>query len=190
MADEESAAVRIEELEREIIERKQQLAALYLGQEPEIVGEYEFQRSDGKRVALLDLFDGQEDLILIHNMGSQCRYCTAWADGFNGVLRHIESRASFVVCSPDAPETQRKIAESRGWEFTIVSPLGPGFTTDMGFVDAIHIPGFSTFHKDESETIRRIANRKFGAHDDFFPPWHFFDLLRDGPGDWKPKFQY
>src|SRR6516162_6332847 len=36
----------------------------------------------------------QEYLFVIHNMGAGCRNCTLWADGFNGMLRHIENRAA------------------------------------------------------------------------------------------------
>ena len=40
---------------------------------------------DGEK-RLSDLFGDADDLILIHNMGKGCPYCTLWADGFNGVL--------------------------------------------------------------------------------------------------------
>ena len=46
---------------------------------------------------LLDLFGDRDTLLAIHNMGQGCRYCTLWADGFNGLLPHLESAH---VCSP------------------------------------------------------------------------------------------
>ena len=33
-------------------------------------------------------------LLMIHNMGEACRYCTLWADGFNGFLPHLEDALS------------------------------------------------------------------------------------------------
>ncbi|TVS08776.1 MAG: DUF899 domain-containing protein, partial [Phycisphaerales bacterium] len=47
----------------------------------EPVGEYAFTTSDGE-VSLADLFAGKRDLLIIHNMGKRCSYCTMWADGF------------------------------------------------------------------------------------------------------------
>src|SRR5437660_1814645 len=35
-------------------------------------------------VSLASLFGEHEDMIVIHNMGVWCAYCTLWADGFNG----------------------------------------------------------------------------------------------------------
>src|SRR6516164_9513796 len=54
-------------------------------------------------------------------MGASCPYCTLWADGFNGLLPHIENRAAFVVASPDDPQAQEKFKASRGWRFPMVS---------------------------------------------------------------------
>ena len=89
--------------------------------------------SDGRKVALSDLFGKKEDLILIHNMGRSCPYCTMWADGFNGVLEHLEDRAAFVVVSPDAPPVQKQFAKSRDWRFKMVSSKETAFSKDMGF---------------------------------------------------------
>jgi hypothetical protein len=47
-----------------------------------------------------------KDLILVHNMGQSCRYCTMWADGFNGIHPHLANRAAFALVWPDLPEGQ------------------------------------------------------------------------------------
>ena len=52
---------------------------------PAPVPNYLFQTLEGE-ISLLDLFGGRERLLAIHNMGQGCRYCTLWADGFNGLL--------------------------------------------------------------------------------------------------------
>jgi predicted dithiol-disulfide oxidoreductase (DUF899 family) len=62
-------------------------------------------------VQLSDLFGEHEDLIVIHNMGVSCPYCTLWADGFNGLIRHLEDRAAFVMVSPDPPDIQKEFAK-------------------------------------------------------------------------------
>ena len=42
----------------------------------------------------------KRDLIVIHNMGASCPYCTLWADGFNGIYDHLADRAAFVALQP------------------------------------------------------------------------------------------
>ena len=84
--------------------------------EPEEVSDYIFSTSD-ENVSLSSLFGEMDTLFVIHNMGRKCVHCTQWADGFNGVLGHLEDRAAFVVSSPDVPSVQQTFAESRGWKF-------------------------------------------------------------------------
>src|SRR5215470_2306552 len=80
--------------------------------EPQEVQDYELTNSDGA-VRLSTLFGQHEDLIVIHNMGVSCSYCTLWADGYNGIHPHVVTRAGFAVSSPDRPSVQTKFAESR-----------------------------------------------------------------------------
>ena len=70
------------------------------------VKDYEFLDFNNKKIKLSELFGKKKDLIIIHNMGTACAYCTMWADGFNGVHKHLENRAGFVVVSNDKPELQ------------------------------------------------------------------------------------
>src|SRR5579872_552777 len=114
--------------------------------EPQEVKDYEFATLDGP-VRLSQLFGDHEDLILIHNMGSSCSYCTLWADGYNGIHQHVVKRASFAVSSPDLPEIQQKLARSRGWKFPMISHVGSTFAADMGYRSANGgwMPGVSVF---------------------------------------------
>ena len=152
--------------------------------EPQVVKDYEFANADGQ-VRLSELFDGHEDLILIHNMGVSCSYCTLWADGYNGIHPHVVTRAGFVVSSPDRPGVQKKFAESRGWKFPMVSHAGSTFAADMGYVSASGgwMPGVSVFRR-EGDTIVRVSDTGFSPGDDFCALWHFFDLLPGGVGEW------
>jgi hypothetical protein len=70
----------------------------------------------------------------------------------------------------------------------MVSDRGGDFTSDMGFKTEKdgYWPGVSAFHKNEDGTIDRTGKAVFGPGDDFCPPWHFFDLLQGGAGDWEP----
>ena len=105
-SDVASLAKEVEEFEKRIHEEKKKLAQMRQQLPPESVNDYEFTAHDGSKVKLSELFGDRSELLLIHNMGKGCRYCTLWADGFNGVRQHLSNRAAFVLVSPDDYETQ------------------------------------------------------------------------------------
>ena len=115
----------------QIAEVRGKMRELQQSVEPEEVRDYEFWTTEGE-VRLSELFGDKEYLFVIHNMGAGCPNCTLWADGFNGILPHIENRAAFVVVSPDEPAAQQRFRTARGWRFRLVSYLGTGFAHDMG----------------------------------------------------------
>jgi predicted dithiol-disulfide oxidoreductase (DUF899 family) len=189
------AQERIAKLEAEIFRKQKKLADMRRQLPPEPVENYEFAGPGGLVVTLKQLFGGRDDLILVHNMGAGCRHCTLWADGFNGVLQHIESRAAFVVVSPDKPHAQAEFAASRGWKFTLVSDAETRFTFDMGFAieqdgETSRTPGFSTFHRTPEGGIFRIASAEFGPGDPYAGIYHLFALLANGDGGWTPDYRY
>lgn len=181
---------KIEALSQDIREKKQRLSELRRHREPEPVDDYELTDSHGSPVKLSELFGDKQDLILIHNMGKGCAYCTMWADGFESELPHLESRAAFVVVSPDAPEVQKDFAEGRGWTFPMVSAKGTSFIKDMGFANDTHVmPGVSAFYVEDGK-LYRTNKDFFGPYDDYSAPWHLFDLLKGGAEGWQPKYDY
>jgi len=156
----------------------------------EQVNDYEFANSENKSTSLFDLFGSKNDLIVVHNMGNSCAYCTMWADGLNGLLPHLKDRSSFVVSSPDDPATQKEFAHSRGWNFQMVSTRGTTFAKDMGFEqDGMPQPGVSVFYK-EGKKITRVGRDNFGPGDNYCPTFPLFDLLKDGTNNWQAKFNY
>lgn len=158
----------------------------------ESVVNYTLRDRDNNPVPLTDLFGDKDDLITVHNMGKHCRWCTLWADGFNGVHQHLNNWAAFVVISNDPPETMREFADSRDWKFTILSGADSPFAKEMGYMsdDDKPWPGISTFHRESDGTIRRVAHTWFGPGDDFCAVWHIFDMLEDGPNKWEPQYSY
>ena len=190
------------ELEREIAiaqnelaEAQQKLVKLRRQLPPEPVKDYELRSADGP-VRISEMFGDKDDLILIHNMGAGCSNCTMWADEFNGVVDHLQSRAAFVVVSPDSPRAQQQFARKRGWRFAMYSAEGTTFMKDMGYQRdeeefmSGYQPGVSVFHKNEDSTIVRVSKDHFGPRDLYCGVWHLFDLLPDGPGDWDPLNDY
>ncbi|MFP6584291.1 MAG: DUF899 family protein [Candidatus Hydrogenedentota bacterium] len=191
MSDARQAILEIREAELELVKAREKVLQLRRSVEGRAVKNYKFGTPDGpKRMA--DLFDDKEDLIVIHNMGKSCTYCTLWGDGFNGLTKHFEDRAAFVVASPDSVEVQQEFAKSRGCTFKMVSCENNNFFDDMGFLNEKERPqpGISTFSKDYADTITRAGAANIGPGDDFCSTWHILDILKDGDKDWEPKYQY
>lgn len=156
---------------------------------PEPVEDWELARPDGTAVRLGELFGDHDDLLVVHNMGRGCRYCTLWADGFRGYVDHLDRCCAFVLCSHDPPAVVGAFAAERGWNFPCVSGADCGFGRAMGYVDDAGRPqpGVSSFHRNPDGTIVRVAHAPFGPGDDFCPVWPLLDLLQDGKGDFTPR---
>ena len=182
---------KIKKLEAQMLKDKAKLAKLRSQAKPELVSDYEFQGPSGKSVKLSSLFGKKSELILIHNMGVSCSYCTLWGDGFNGLYPHLENRAAFVLESPDSAKTLGAFQKKRGWKFPVVSSKGSTFRKDVGYEnsDGDFVPGVSVFIK-KSGKIFRVSDATFGPGDNFCVAWDLFDLLPGGSGDWGPKFRY
>ena len=175
----------IEALEHQIDQLKEELAKARRAAPREVVDVFEFESPAGK-VTLSQLFGDRDELVVIHNMGESCPYCTLWADGFNGLARHFESRSAFVVCSPDPVALQQEFAASRNWAFTMVSDVPRTFTAAMGYWKEGGLwPGASAFVK-EAGKVYRTGKVVFGPGDDFCGIWPMMDLL-GGPKGWEPS---
>ena len=182
-------------LEKSLREKEQQLARLRRKGPHEPVEDFVLEGRNGQPAPLSSFFGDHKDLVVIHNMGSGCPYCTLWADGFNGVIQHLENRAGFVVVSPDPPDVQASFAAKRGWQFHMASNADSGFTQAMGYsMDyqgrTYYKPGCSTFRLQDDGSIVRVAHVQFGPGDPYCAPWHIFALLAEGSGHWEPKFDY
>ena len=194
MSDPDQHEQAIQSLYEDIQKKQKQLYELLKQRGPETVEDHALKGPDGD-VSLSALFGDHEDLLVVHNMGRSCPYCTLWADGFQGVHQHLENRAAFVVVSPDTPDVQAEFAASRGWTFRMLSAAGTSFTADMGYEvehegKTYYTPGFSTYRKGEDGSIVRIAHAPFGPGDPYCAVWHLFALFEGGVGKWQPKFSY
>jgi len=185
----------IDTLQHEVELAKQRLIEARKRRPKEVVRDYVFKGVEDSEVRLSELFGDKDDLIVVHNMGTGCSYCTMWADGFTGLLPHLQNRAGFVVCSPDKAEVQRRFAAKRNWNFRMVSAYDNSFIQDMGFwqdsgPNPGPWPGVSTFHRDPDGTIYRVAKTGFSPTDDFCAVWPFLDMLEGGSNGWEPKYSY
>jgi len=183
---------RISTLEQEIIAKKNELYSLKRSMPRFELPDYELLTRKGENIHLSGLFGDKSEMILVHNMGKACPYCTLWADGFKGIFHHLENRAAFVVSTPDAPEVMDTFATSRDWNFTLVSTAACSLKKDLGFQleGGSYYPGVSTLLKDETGKIYHIAKAFFGPGDDFCALWYLFDLLAIENPEWEPQFSY
>jgi predicted dithiol-disulfide oxidoreductase (DUF899 family) len=182
---------RAAKVEKKLFRLKEKAAAIRRSERPRAVPDYVFQGHDGKPLKLSQAFGEKKDLVVVHNMGTGCPYCTLWADGFVSLLPHLEDRTAFLVVSPDPVAKQKAFHKSRGWTFRMASAHGTPFYAEMGFQDKEGNvwPGFTTFRK-RGKKVERLSRRFFGPGDDYCSAWHFFDLLDGGTKDWQPKFRY
>lgn len=185
----QDAAARLQGYRDEMTSLREKVRATLQAQDHQAVADYEFRTTSGT-CHLSELFGAQDTLIVIHNMGAGCSYCTLWADGLNGVVDHLSSRAAFVVTSPDSPADQQRFAAERGWRFNMVSHAGSSFAEDMGYANGERMhPGVSVFRR-LTDGVVRVADTEFGPGDDFCSVWHLFDLLPEGVNGWQPRYRY
>jgi predicted dithiol-disulfide oxidoreductase (DUF899 family) len=187
--DYQATSEKMARYREQIVELRKQMRELQKTVQPQPVKDYEFGTSAGE-VRLSELFGNKEYLFVIHNMGAGCAYCTLWADGFNGILNHLENRAGFAVSTPDEPARQQQLRDSRNWRFRMVSHRGSEFAAEMGYrKNDSWVPGVSVF-KRVGDQILRVSDTRFGPGDDFCSTWHLFDLIPEGADSWQPKFKY
>ena len=123
-------------------------------------------------------------------MGQGCRYCTVWADGINGVLGHLEDAIAVALVSKDPPETQRRMALDRGWDFRMASHGGGAYMAEQcAMGEHSNFPGASVYERRAGKIVRR-GRTAFGPGDLYSPVWHFLSLAGMSEADWTPQFHY
>lgn len=179
-------ATDIQALEKEIGEKKKQLAELRR-QNREEVKDYILDTAEGPQ-PLSSFFGDKDELVVIHNMGRGCNYCSLWADGFTGFTQHIQTRAGFVLVSADPAERVAETAQRRGWNYPVASNGESGFDRDMGFVGekGDPWPGISAFTREDGK-IYRNGYAGLGPGDEYCSLWGIWDLFPEGEGGWEPK---
>jgi peroxiredoxin len=184
-------------LSAQIEAKEQQLTALHaelnalrreLGGMP--VPDYALTDGDGNTVQLSAAFGPHDRMLLIHNMGFACPYCTLWAEGFSHLAQHFESGEytaplKFVLVSNDRPDQQRAGAAQRGWTFTLLSARGTSLFDDLGFAERkdgelYWWPGVSALVKQPDGTLRRTGKAFFGPGDAYCGFWHLLELFPPG----------
>jgi len=179
----------IAELEQQIFELTGKLHELQKTNPGKEVPNYTFATQSGE-TTLLDLFGNQDRLLVIHNMGQGCRYCTLWADGFNGFVPHLESAMATVLVSKDPPDVQRRFANARGWRFRLASHGGGDYITEQSVAEgSSNMPGAVVYERD-GDKITRKNSSIFGPGDSYCSMWSLLGLAGLGEADWTPQYAY
>lgn len=183
---------QLQSVSAEVAAAKKKLADLYKQAAPMDVPDVELRDLGGAPIKLSSLFADQRDLIIVHNMGRSCRWCTLWADGFRGHADHIASRTAFALLTPDEPADAKAFAQSRAWNYPVACYGDSALAATLGFepTPGQYYPGFSALHKADDGAITRTGMGIFGPGDDFCPVWPLVDQLKDGQNGWEPQYAY
>jgi predicted dithiol-disulfide oxidoreductase (DUF899 family) len=168
--------------------------------------QYTFQTEHGPE-GLPELFDGRSQLVVYHFMfGPQyeagCPACSLTADGFNGVLPHLEACNVTMICVSRAPiEKLLAYRERMGWSFNWASSHEGEFNFDFGVSAGegmTHDPSAPLLQSNElallklmneqpavRESLPRVSSRNASASgtnlDGYFSEGHGFSTFaREG----------
>jgi len=177
------------ELESQIGELTAKLNQLRCQNQATEIKNYELETQNGT-TSLLDLFGTQDKLLVIHNMGQACRYCTLWADGLNGFVPHLESTMALVLVSKDVPDVQRKIANSRGWRFKLASHGGGDYIIEQTVMEGSRNAPGAVVYERKGDAIYRRNFCVFGPGDLYCPMWFLLGMAGLGMDEWTPQYNY
>src|SRR6516225_3991967 len=145
--------------------------------------EYAFDTEDGKK-QLAELFEGRSQLLAYNIMYGPdfeigaCPGCTNLADGFEGLLLHMNKRDVTLICFSRAPIDRLAAYRQRmGWQFPYVSTYGTDFAFDFGLAmteeQTQQIPEVKAMIDNPPEELQDWS-KQIGAE--------LRDGLREGPG--------
>jgi predicted dithiol-disulfide oxidoreductase (DUF899 family) len=166
---------------------------------------YVFDGPGGERT-LANIFAGRSQLVVYHFMFAPdwkagCKSCSFWADGFNGIVPHLNQRDVTFVAISRAPLAELMAFKKRmGWSFDWLSSLRTDFNSDYGVsfseeeiatgeVDynyARHkaygseMPGISVFFRDADGTVFHTYSCYARGLDMLNTAYHYLDLAPKG----------
>jgi len=126
---------------------------------------YRFDTDDGP-ATLADLFRGRSQLLVYHFMfgpdfTAGCPFCSAIADGFNGIATHLAHHDVMLWAVSRAPLAKLQGYKQRmGWSFPWASSFGSDFNFDFSasFTEEQQREGaYYNFRRDDPvmDTVRR-----------------------------------
>ena len=159
----------------------------------------------GGPATLLDLFDGQRQLIVYHFMfqpdwDEGCVSCSYFADNFTGAVIHLPARDTSFAAISRAPIAKIQAFKQRmGWTFPWLSSFNSDFNYDFhvtlddargsveyNYQDAAalkqagkvwmdELPGLSVFLRDDDDVFHTYSTYQRGL-DDLINTYNYLDL--------------
>lgn len=210
-----AARERLLEAEVALREQIEEVARLRraLPQGGAIPEDYVFEEwADGKlrEVRLSELFKPGDRTLFVYSfmyspdMDGPCPMCTAFLDGIEGQVRHLERRISTAVVARHDPRELARYAGERGWRnLRLLSSAKNSYNTDyIGEVDGRQMTAANIFERDgDGGEIRHFWNSEMALapmieggelrHVDLaWPLWNILDMSREGRGNWHPSVSY
>jgi predicted dithiol-disulfide oxidoreductase (DUF899 family) len=166
---------------------------------------YSFDGPSGP-ATLSDLFGPRQQLIVQHFMFAPewekpCKSCSFWADGYNGIVPHLEQRDTRLVAVSRAPRAKlQQRARRMGWTFPWYSSGEGDFSYDFAVsfrpddlargpvsynyasreMKMSDLPGISAFYKDEDGAIYHTYSSFARGLDMMNAAYHYLDLTALG----------
>ena len=188
-ADRETVLAEISKVEGELMDASTRLRELHETLPPLKIPDYEFDSLEGP-IKLSDLFAGSDKLLMVHNMGQGCRYCTLWGDGLNPFVQHIENTLPLIMVSGDSPLVQRRFANSRQWRFRMLSHNRQQYYEEqVKDPDYENCPGIACYQRKGSELFR-LGHANFGPGDLYCSLWHVLAIAGYSSANWTPQYRY
>jgi predicted dithiol-disulfide oxidoreductase (DUF899 family) len=151
------------------------------------------------------LAESDRTVVLMHFMFGKaqeepCPMCTLWADGYDGIVPHLQQRVNFAVLVAGDVGVFRAYARERGWRHLRILSAGDStLKGDLSFEDeqGRQFPGVSLFTRGEDGAIQHFYSGGAVTDDGGFrgmdllsPFWSFLDLTPEGRGDFMPRKAY
>ena len=126
-------------------------------------------------------------LLVIHNMGVTCSFCTVYADGLNGIFSYLTNFVDPILVSPDFPQILEGFSRSRNWKFPVFSIAGTTLSTDSGFACESNnlLPGLLVVEMAGKE-LHVTAKYVFEPGDHFSPLWPILSMTGINTSGWEP----
>jgi predicted dithiol-disulfide oxidoreductase (DUF899 family) len=166
---------------------------------------YTFESPRG-RMALADLFEGRDQLIIYHFMLAPgweegCRGCSFVSDHFDGAIPHVNARGVSFVAVSSAPLAEiERFKERMGWKFKWVSSHRTTFNRDfrvaftpeevtagkadynfgLNGIGMEEMPGLSVFAREADGSIYRTYSTYSRGLDLLIGAYNLLDLAPKG----------
>ncbi len=161
-----------------------------------------------RQTEFADLFAPGMDTLFVYSfmyspdMDGACPMCTAFLDGLDGQIPHLDQNINTAVVAKHHIHTIQEHAKARGWRnFRLLSSRNNTFNDDyLGELDGRQTTTANVFVRD-GDTIRHFWNSELSyapmikngnmRHMDLvWPLWGVLDMTPNGRGQWYPSLSY